>query len=111
MCGSYYRAVTGDNSNRPPLSRDYPFYVVFQAEGSDPEVDDARFERVLGEALEEGLISMDAIDCAVRRTLEFKFKLGLFERPYVDEGKVMGMVSSDLLAQRYLLRLLRSQAI
>ncbi len=29
--------------------------------------------------------------------------------PVVDEGKVLGMVSSDLLAQRYLLRLLRSQ--
>jgi len=27
----------------------------------------------------------------------------------VDDGKVLGMVSSDLLAQRYLLRLLRSQ--
>jgi len=30
--------------------------------------------------------------------------------PVVDDGKVLGMVSSDLLAQRYLLRLLRSQA-
>ena len=29
--------------------------------------------------------------------------------PVVDHGKVLGMVSSDLLAQRYLLRLLRSQ--
>lgn len=60
MWGAYYRAVTGDNGHRPPLSRDYRFYVVFQAEGSDPDIDDARFERVLGEALEEGLIS-DAV--------------------------------------------------
>ena len=29
--------------------------------------------------------------------------------PVVEDGKVLGMVSSDLLAQRYLLRLLRSQ--
>jgi homoserine O-acetyltransferase len=29
--------------------------------------------------------------------------------PVVDDGRVLGMVSSDLLAQRYLLRLLRSQ--
>jgi predicted transcriptional regulator len=29
--------------------------------------------------------------------------------PIVEGGKVLGMVSSDLLAQRYLLRLLRSQ--
>ena len=60
MWGAYYRAVTGENGHRPPLSRDYPFYVVFQAEGSDPQVDDARFERVLGEALEEELIA-DAV--------------------------------------------------
>ena len=60
MWGTYYRAVTGENGHRPPLSRDYPFYVVFQAEGSDPDNDDARFERVLGDALEDGLIS-DAV--------------------------------------------------
>ena len=60
MWGTYYQAVTGENGHRPPLSRDYPFYVVFQAEGSDPDNDDARFERVLGDALEEGLIS-DAV--------------------------------------------------
>ena len=29
--------------------------------------------------------------------------------PVVEDGAVLGMVSSDLLAQRYLLRLLRSQ--
>jgi len=60
MWGSYYRAVTGENGHRPPLSRDYPFYVAFQAEGSDPDGDDARFERVLGDALQEGLVS-DAV--------------------------------------------------
>ncbi len=60
MWGAYYRAVTGENGHRPPLPRDYPFYVVFQAEGSDPDADDARFERVLGDALEEGLIA-DAV--------------------------------------------------
>jgi CBS domain-containing protein len=30
--------------------------------------------------------------------------------PVVEDGKLLGMVSSDLLAQRYLLRLLRSPA-
>jgi len=60
MWGAYYRAVTGENGHRPPLPRDYPFYVVFQAEGSDPDIDEARFERVLGDALEEGLIA-DAV--------------------------------------------------
>jgi len=60
MWGAYYRAVTGENGHRPPLARDYPFYVVFQAEGSDPEVDAARFERVLEQAFEEELIA-DAV--------------------------------------------------
>jgi len=60
MWGAYYRAVTGDNGHRPPLSRDYPFYVVFQAEGSDPDADAARLERVLEQAFEEGLIT-DAV--------------------------------------------------
>ena len=60
MWGAYYRAVTGENGHRPPLPRDYPFYVVFQAEGSDPDIDETRFERVLGDALEEGLIA-DAV--------------------------------------------------
>jgi FAD/FMN-containing dehydrogenase len=57
MWGSYYRAVTGDDGHRPPLSREYPFYVVFQAEGTDPDGDTARFERVLERAFEAGHIS------------------------------------------------------
>jgi FAD/FMN-containing dehydrogenase len=56
MWNDYYHEVTGDGWHRPPLSRDYPFYVVFQAEGSDPVADEARFERVLEEAFEQGMI-------------------------------------------------------
>jgi FAD/FMN-containing dehydrogenase len=60
MWGNYYRAVTGENGHRPPLARDFPFYVVFQAEGSDPDFDAARFQRVLEQAFEGGLIA-DAV--------------------------------------------------
>lgn len=35
--------------------------------------------------VEEGRISMDTIDNAVRNILRLKFRLGLFENPYVDE--------------------------
>lgn len=35
--------------------------------------------------VEEGKISMDTIDNAVRNILKLKFRLGLFENPYVDE--------------------------
>jgi beta-glucosidase len=39
----------------------------------------------LPEALESGRISDDTIDTCVRRVLEVKLRLGLFEDPYVDE--------------------------
>ena len=42
----------------------------------------------LGEALGRGLISMEAIDEIVRRILTEKIRMGLFERPYVDEGAI-----------------------
>ncbi len=37
------------------------------------------------EGLRQGAISMDALDEAVRRVLEVKFRLGLFDDPFVDE--------------------------
>jgi len=42
----------------------------------------------LGEAVERGLLSMETIDAIVLRILREKVRLGLFERPYVDEGKI-----------------------
>ncbi len=60
MWGDYFEAVTGEGGHRAPLSRDYPFYVVLQAEGGDPDADAKRFEAVLGQALEDKLI-VDAV--------------------------------------------------
>ncbi|MEM9530063.1 MAG: FAD-binding oxidoreductase [Pseudomonadota bacterium] len=60
MWGDYFAAVTGDGLHRAPMDRNYPFYVVLQAEGSHPASDDERFEAVLGAALEQGLI-VDAV--------------------------------------------------
>lgn len=42
----------------------------------------------LVEAVRKGLVSEDVIDQSVRRVLEAKFRLGLFEQPYVDTGKI-----------------------
>jgi beta-glucosidase-like glycosyl hydrolase len=42
----------------------------------------------LGEAVARGLLSMETIDAIVARILREKLRLGLFERPYVDEGKI-----------------------
>jgi beta-glucosidase len=42
----------------------------------------------LGEALERGLISIEAIDAIVRRILVEKIRIGLFEKPYADEEAI-----------------------
>ena len=42
----------------------------------------------LGEAVRRGLISTETIDAIVRRILTEKLRLGVFERPYVDEGAI-----------------------
>lgn len=42
----------------------------------------------LVQAVQEGLVSTETLDTAVRRALEYKFRLGLFDQPYVDEDKV-----------------------
>ena len=42
----------------------------------------------LGEAVRRGLIDMETVDAAVRRILTSKLQLGLFERPYSDEGAI-----------------------
>lgn len=51
----------------------------------------------LPEALEKGMVSMDAIDQACRRILEAKFKLGLFDDPYryIDEKRPQTEIYTD----------------
>jgi FAD/FMN-containing dehydrogenase len=60
MWNNYYQAVTGDGGHESPLARDYPFYVLAEAEGADAEADADRFERLLERALDDGHV-VDAI--------------------------------------------------
>jgi beta-glucosidase len=53
---------------------------------------EAGFMKPLIENVEEGKVSMDLIDRAVRRILRQKFVLGLFERPYVDPDHAVATV-------------------
>ena len=55
---------------------------------------DPAFDR-LPEAVGEGTVSEDAIDEAVRRVLTAKFRLGLFENPYVDEAAAEPTLASE----------------
>jgi FAD/FMN-containing dehydrogenase len=60
MWPEFYRMVTTPPaSGRPPLG-DYPVYVLLDTLGAHPDLDQQRFEQVLGEQLESGLIA-DAV--------------------------------------------------
>jgi beta-glucosidase len=57
----------------------------------------------LKSALERGDICLEVVDTAARRHLQKKFELGLFENPYVDEGRVLEVFETPdqrILARR-----------
>lgn len=64
MWNNYFTAVTREGGHVAPLARDYPFYVLAEAEGSDPEADDRRFQRLLEQAHESG----DIVDAVVPKS-------------------------------------------
>jgi beta-glucosidase len=47
------------------------------------------------ESVEEGRVPMALVDRAVRRVLELKFRLGLFENPYVSVDRAVQVVHSE----------------
>ncbi|KGP83763.1 MULTISPECIES: glycoside hydrolase family 3 N-terminal domain-containing protein [unclassified Paenibacillus] len=52
--------------------------------GVDMEMSGYMYRKHLGQALDQRLIGEQELDTAVRRVLEMKFRLGLFEQPFVD---------------------------
>ncbi len=57
LWNNFYRLVTTEPAkNQPPISQEYPYYVLVEAMGAD----ETQVETALGEALEEGLI-VDAV--------------------------------------------------
>ena len=58
--------------------------------GVDMEMVSRLFNQHGPELLKEGKVSQATIDEAVRRILRIKFRLGLFEHPYVDEAAESG---------------------
>ncbi len=63
----------------------------------------------LREALEAGDISLEWVDQAVLRHLQIKLELGLFNNPYVDEGKVVEVFETE--EQRGLARDIAAQSM
>jgi FAD/FMN-containing dehydrogenase len=60
MWNNYYAAMTTSGEHAPPLGPDHAYYVLAEAEGSNPESDDERFEALLERGLASGTIA-DAV--------------------------------------------------
>lgn len=61
MWQDFYRLVTSPPAaGKAPIPQDYPFYVLVESQGADPELDPARFERCLASAWDAGLLA-DAV--------------------------------------------------
>lgn len=58
--------------------------LAFNA-GIEMDMADKLYQNYLPELLEEGKVDLKQVDEAVRRILRVKFRLGLFENPYVEE--------------------------
>jgi len=60
MWQNYFQLVTSRPGAAQPMSDKYPYYVLMEVMGGDPELDRNRFESMLADALEEGLM-VDAV--------------------------------------------------
>lgn len=61
MWNDFYSLIIGSGEKHgKPLETDSAFYVLLEATGGDPEGDAERFEKTLGEAMEDGLVT-DAV--------------------------------------------------
>ena len=61
LWNNFYRLVTTPPATqKPPLPQDYPYYVLIEAMGGDPQADHARIEQIFAEAHEAGLAA-DAV--------------------------------------------------
>lgn len=67
MWQEFFQLVTGPKADRnPPLDDGHGYYVLVESQGGDPVGDQTRFETVLTEALEQGLV-VDAVVAASGR--------------------------------------------
>jgi FAD/FMN-containing dehydrogenase len=64
MWNNYYCAVTVDGLHDAPMSRDYPYYVIAEAEGADPDADEERFLNLL----HAGMESDDIVDAVLPKS-------------------------------------------
>ncbi|MFB9277665.1 glycoside hydrolase family 3 N-terminal domain-containing protein [Cohnella cellulosilytica] len=82
-------ALTGDYESAASLAL---------TAGVDLSLWDKAFS-TLEQAVLQGKVQMSFIDRAVRRVLQLKFQLGLFENPYAEEGTAAEIVGSETARQ------------
>lgn len=73
--------------------------------GLDMDMDDLIYTDALEGAVEKGRVSMETLDEAVRRVLRVKFRIGLFDHPYIEDREV------DYDAHKALARKLAGESI
>lgn len=66
--------------------------------GMDMDMMSYAYIRHLPTLVAEGAVKESTVDAAVRNVLRLKFRLGLFDRPYVDEPDTMPFYTEDALA-------------
>ncbi len=74
---------------------DFTSAVLAINAGVDMDMVDCLYRDHLEEALNKGLVTMETIDEAVRRVLRIKFRVGLFDHPYTDEGDTSDKILTD----------------
>tara|TARA_R110002110_G_scaffold415765_3_gene655323 strand:- start:92776 stop:94152 length:1377 start_codon:yes stop_codon:yes gene_type:complete len=87
MWHDFYQLVTSPPAQgKPPISQEYPFYVLVESQGADRELDTDRFNKAMESAYEAGLIvdaaiSQSEADCesfwALRDDVEQVMHLGI----------------------------------
>ncbi len=60
MWPDFYRIATTALSRRPPIAHGHGLYVLVETLGADQETDQAAFEAVIGQAIEDGVVA-DAV--------------------------------------------------
>ena len=64
MWNNYFSVVTVEGAHRSPMSRDFPYYLLVEAEGADPDADEQRFQKTLEKILETG----DVVDAVIPKS-------------------------------------------
>jgi len=70
MWPDFYRLGTVALGRKPPLEEGHGVYVLIETLGTDPDADQARYETVIGDAIEEGVVKDATIAQSQREATE-----------------------------------------